>query len=334
MDIIKRYVYAVGRQLPDKKKADIQKELESTLMDELEARYGKDASEEQAIVLLKEFGRPEKVAASYWPEGQYLIGPRLFPLFRLVAGIAITIFVIVQLILYGVAVIFIQESLPGVEFLGNILGSALGAFGTIVLVFAVLQRLDVRPDLEKEEWDPRELPEIEEKDDISRVGILVEIILALIFTAVLVALSGSVGVIVSPGSELILNPVIGQFVPLIVISLLASIGLDVFLLWRGRWETSTRIAKILINLLGIVVLALLIVAHNIWLAEHGVTGIFSFADMIPSEGQLSAEQVQILVVNGFRIGFLVALIVSIVETIGDIIRLVRRLAGGKLSLTI
>ena len=75
MELIDRYVYDVGRYLPRKNRADIQAELRSLLMDTLESRVKGEPSEEDVVALLKEFGPPEKVAASYWPEGQYLIGP-------------------------------------------------------------------------------------------------------------------------------------------------------------------------------------------------------------------------------------------------------------------
>jgi len=83
-----------GRQLPRNKRADIEAELRSALTDSLEARSQGEPTQDQVVAVLKEFGRPEKVAASYWPEGQYLIGPRLFPLFRMVVGIALTVFVV------------------------------------------------------------------------------------------------------------------------------------------------------------------------------------------------------------------------------------------------
>ena len=77
MDLIDRYIAEVGRYLPAKNRADIQAELRSSLVDNLEARAGENPSEEDTAQVLKEFGPPRKVAASYWPEGQYLIGPRL-----------------------------------------------------------------------------------------------------------------------------------------------------------------------------------------------------------------------------------------------------------------
>ncbi|MCK4724290.1 MAG: hypothetical protein KAT29_00735, partial [Anaerolineales bacterium] len=123
MNLIDRYIYAVGRQLPRKNRADIQAELKSTLIDTLEARSEGEPSEEQVVALLTEFGPPEKVAASYWPESQYLIGPKLYPLFRMSLGIALLVFVIVQLVLLGVVVIFNQQPIQILELTGDIIGS-------------------------------------------------------------------------------------------------------------------------------------------------------------------------------------------------------------------
>lgn len=325
MNIIDRYIYAVGKNLPHKNKADIQSELRSNIADTLEARFGREPTEEQVIDLLKEVGKPEKVAASYWPEGQYLIGPRLYPLFRMVVGIVITVFVIVQLALFGVMAAFTPETLPGIEFFSDLLNSTIGAFGMVVIVFAILQRLDVRPEEENEEWDPRRLPEIDEKETVNRTGTIVEIIFATIFTAVLVGFAGRIGGVVSWGREIVPNPVLANYVPWLVISLLLGIGLDVFLLWRGRWELGSRITKIAIDLFGVGVLLVLVQAHNTWLAQHGITGLMSWVNTLPIGGLFSAEQTQIMVVSGFRIGFVVALIVTAIETITETFRLVRGL---------
>ena len=327
MDLIKRYVQAVGRQLPRKNQADILAELQSTLADTLEARVEGEATEEQVVALLKEFGSPEKVAASYWPEGQYLIGPRLYPLFRMVAGIALSVFVIVQLVLLGVRLAFNQGTLPGVEFFGGIFSGALSALGVIVLVFAVLQRLGVRPESEVEDWDPRQLPVIEEENIINRSGIVAEITMSLILVAVLLFLPDKIGAVISPGSDVILNPVLIGYLPLIVLTILLGIGLDIILLWRGRWETGTRIAKIGTNLFGIYVLYVLFAAHNTWLTEHGIAGFFSVPGALTAGVTPSMDALQILVMQAFRLAFIVALIVTTADTVNMAYRLLRRLVS-------
>ena len=329
MELIDRYVHAVGRQLPRNKRADIEAELRSALTDSLEARSQGEPTQDQVVAVLKEFGRPEKVAASYWPEGQYLIGPRLFPLFRMVVGIALTVFVVVQLVLVGVTAVFNPGALPGIDFFSDLVNSAFMAFGVIVIVFAVLQRFDVRPEMEKEDWNPLDLPAVKETDDIKRTDLVVEMIFTLIFLAVFIFLPDKIGFIVNPGSEIIFNPVLPAYIPLIILAFLLSLGLDVFLLWRGRWEIWSRLAKIGLNLFGIGILIVLLTAHNAWLVEHGAGGFLSILETLP-QGNLSDEAVvQIIGMQVFRMAFIIALIATAVDTVRQVYHLVRRLTGGK-----
>ena len=94
MNLIDRYVTEVGKHLPlVKGRKDIEKELRSTLEDMLEDRAqkaGRAADEAMEIELLKEYGAPQKVAATYNPQ-PYLIGPRMFPFFLMVLKIVITV---------------------------------------------------------------------------------------------------------------------------------------------------------------------------------------------------------------------------------------------------
>ncbi|MBK5107341.1 MAG: hypothetical protein JJE12_04395 [Anaerolineales bacterium] len=326
MELIERYVYEVGRHLPRKNRADIQVELKSTLVDTLEDRVAGEPSQEDEIQLLKEFGPPQKVAASYWPQGQYLIGPSLFPLFRMVVAIALTVFVIVQLVLLGIAIVFDQEVLTFLSVLdifSEMIGSVFMAFSIIVIVFAILQRFDVKPDEEDEQWDPRELPEIEPQDTVNRTGTVVGITISLVIIAILLFLPDKIGVWVSPGTEILLNPVITSYIPLLILSILLGIALDVILLWRGKWETATRLAKIGTNLFSIYVLYVLISGHNVWLAEQGVGGFLSFIDTI-GEGVFDAEATLILGMQAFRMAFIIAAIVLSVDTVNLVYKLLKR----------
>ncbi|HLE14966.1 MAG TPA: hypothetical protein VI776_09470 [Anaerolineales bacterium] len=328
-ELIERYIHAVGGRLPRKNRADIQAELRSLLQDSLESQAGGEPSEEDVVNMLKEFGPPEKVAASYWPEGQYLIGPRLFPLFRLVVGIALTVFAIVQLVLLGVTAVFNPQELNLLEFAGGLFNSLIYTFGMIVLVFAVLQYFDVRPGTEDEPWDPLDLPEIDEPDQIKRGELIAGIVFGLIFIAFLVFfVTGRMDTIFGRDVQFFLNPVLTTFLPLIILSFLLDTVLDVYLLWRGRWTTATRLVKIGVNLFSIYILAQLLGGHNAWLAERGATGFFSSLENLP-QGITSfpAETTQILVMQAFRMAFIIALIVTAVETAGQAYRLVRRLAG-------
>ena len=55
MELIERYIYAVGKKLPRKQREDIGKELTSLIMDELDARTGGgEPSKEDISAVLKE----------------------------------------------------------------------------------------------------------------------------------------------------------------------------------------------------------------------------------------------------------------------------------------
>jgi hypothetical protein len=337
MELIDRYVNEVGRRLPRKNRADIQVELRSTLVDTLEARVEGEPSQEDEVELLKEFGPPQEVAASYWPQGQYLIGPSLYPLFRMVVGITLLVFIIVQLVLLGIALVFNQEVLTFLSVLDiflQMIGSVFTAFGIIVIVFAVLQRFDVKPDTDDEEWDPRDLPQIEEVDTVSRGGTVAEITFGLVFIGILLFLPDKIGFVIMPGVEIILNPVISSYIPLIILSLLLGIALDVILLWRGRWETWTRLAKIGTNLFGIYVLFVLITGHNAWLIQEGVGGFFSFIETLSESAFPNQDSVLVLGMHAFRLAFIIALIVISVDTVRMIYQLIKRLISKPVTINL
>jgi hypothetical protein len=83
MKLVDLYVAEVGARLPEKSRADIEKELRSMIEDMLEDESRKqDRSVDEAMVVdvLKRLGPPQKMAASYQPP-RYLVGPELYPHF-------------------------------------------------------------------------------------------------------------------------------------------------------------------------------------------------------------------------------------------------------------
>ncbi len=243
MNLIDRYVYEVGRHLPRKNRSDIQIELRSSLVDALEDRAGENPNEADIIALLQEFGPPKTVAASYFPEGQYLIGPSLYPLFRMVAGIALAAVIGAQVLAWGVAVFIAEVPFAPLEAFGGILNSIPIALGMVVIVFAILQRFDVRPDFEDERWDPASLPQISDFEPVSRGERIFGIIVSIIILGVVTSFPGIIGFVTFPGGEFYANPVIPQYLGWISISLLLGIGLDIYLLWQGRWTSTSRTRK-------------------------------------------------------------------------------------------
>ncbi|MGD8850235.1 MAG: hypothetical protein PVF18_10955 [Anaerolineales bacterium] len=320
MSLIDRYIHEVGRHLPRKNRMDIQAELRSAIQDALEDRYGPDPSENEVIVFLKEFGSPRAVAASYYPEGQYLIGPALFPLFRLVVGIALAGVLGAQILAWGVAIFIAGDSLPPLEAIAGLINSLPMTFGMVVIVFAILQRFDVQPSSEEESWDPSDLPELDASQPVKRGERIFGLVAGTLILAYLVFFPQYIGFITAPGGEFIANPVIPDYIVWISVSLVASIALDIYLLWQGRWSTIARLARIGVNIISIVVLTLLVQAHTEWLAARGVSGWVASLERFASDIQ---SNWQVFGMQAFRIAFGVALIVITIETLVLIFRLVQ-----------
>ena len=325
MNLIDRYLHEVGRYLPRKQRADILAELRSHLIDTLEGRVQGEANEDELVALLKEFGPPQKVAASYSARGQYLIGPALYPLFRMIAGIVLAAVIGAQLVAFGVAVWIGEQPINAWETLAGMLNSIPAALGSLVIVFAILQWFDVRPELESEPWDPRSLPEIEEEQTVKRGELIFSIAVGSVLLAILTFFPEKLGFFKLPGGEFFTNPVIYQYLGWISLSLVAGIALDIYLLWQGRWTTASRVARLAVNLLSIVVLALLLQGHNAWLAERGASGFLSSIQMFAADVE---SNWQLFGMQAFRLAFGVALVVITIETAIQAFHLLRSAVSG------
>src|SRR5215208_739829 len=143
MNLIDKYIAEVGKHLPRKNRTDIEAEIRSTLEDMFDERKPAEGPADEAIILdlLKEYGAPREVAATYKTH-QYLIGPRLFPIFETVLRIVLAVVVGASLI--GLAVSLSEAGSTGPAFVssvgewfGDLLGGLMAARGNIVLVFAI-----------------------------------------------------------------------------------------------------------------------------------------------------------------------------------------------------
>jgi len=110
MDILERYLQNVRTYLPTGRADDLVTELGANIRAEVEdreERAGRPLTEEEQVALLRAHGRPILVAGHYRSDGRRLvlgrevIGPALFPYFRLslIAVAAVTGLVIA----YGAA---------------------------------------------------------------------------------------------------------------------------------------------------------------------------------------------------------------------------------------
>ncbi len=139
--------------------------------------------------LLKEYGAPREVAATYKTH-QYLIGPRLFPIFEMIIRIVFAVVAGVSLI--GLGVSLAKTGLSGPAFagalgswFGGLISGLIAAFGNITLVFAIIERTSVADKFESEfkEWDPKELksePDPEQTDLPDHIATIIFTVLGMV----------------------------------------------------------------------------------------------------------------------------------------------------------
>ncbi|RUO66334.1 hypothetical protein SAMN06297229_0166 [Pseudidiomarina planktonica] len=165
MDMVERYIAAVQRELPEKKRDDIGRELKSNILDQieaLEAQQGK-ISDDEVAELLKTMGHPRKVALQFCPPTP-LVVTQLMPLYLLTLYMVLgVLFVISTIEITGrwlggaeMGLLLFMKALAS-DFLNN----AYFAFTAITIGFAVMSRdrkRDTADVVETCKWSPEKLP--------------------------------------------------------------------------------------------------------------------------------------------------------------------------------
>lgn len=261
MNLIDRYAAEVGKHLPLLKgREDIEKELKSTLEDMLEDRAeqaGRPRDEAMEIELLKEYGSPQKIASTYNPH-PYLIGPRMFPFFLMVLKIVLAVVVVVMLAISWINAVasypllaadFMQVIFQG---FGNALSTAVAAFGNVVIVFAILERVLPEKEIgdfsDEKDWDPASLAKQPDPAIVKRGDLIAEIVFTVLGLAFL---NGLFNLPVFTGE-------FATFIPWINAVFLAEIVLDIYLLFLSKWNALGRVGKVLIEAAGIAITVMLI----------------------------------------------------------------------------
>jgi len=262
MNLIDRYVREIGRKLPQKTRADIEKEIRSAVEDMLDdhsKKEGRAVDEDMTVAVLKEYGNPETIAASYLPE-RYLIGPQLFPIFWLVTQIVFAVLTTLTIVAMGFALVG-SDAAPAefwgdlFKLLGQYFSGMMAAFGNIVLVFALIQRFatgwEFTSKNEEKDWNPRDLPDVEDADQVgvaSTVAEIVFIVLGLIlfnFYPQYIGLYGftDTGNFFAP----LLSDAFFSYMPWINLLWGLQFALDVWLVQQRRWQAGSRLLLMVVK---------------------------------------------------------------------------------------
>lgn len=271
MEMLDRYVAAVGKRLPKKMRGDVATEICSTIEDMLQDRSeetGKPADEDMLKDVLREYGSPSKVAVTYLPE-KYLVGPQLYPIFSLVVRIVFIVLTILALVGLGIG---LGKAATGSTGYGELFGRSLAdyyttiisAFGNIVLVFWLLQRVLPERELqsttpESEKWDPQELMKEPSPNEVK----LWEPIVSILFTFAALVIFNIYPQLLSYTPSLndlgsgnvvwlsIFSQAFWSYLPWLNILWVATIGLDLILLQTRRKTAGTRLIDIALKIMWI-----------------------------------------------------------------------------------
>lgn len=236
MDLIDRYVQRVRHFLPGPRRDDIARELAADLRSEVQEQggaLGHPLGRDEISGILERWGHPLLVSARCQPE-RYLIGPALFPVcWFVLKNVALRYLLPWLVIPLAVSVLSpgYRAAHPGLAVLvplGTWWSLVIGAVGITTLVFAVLERTQVRL---FERWDPRGLPAVTKKDAIPRFSSIVEIVV------------GSFFILWWTGNLRL--PVFGDDEPRIVLTFTASFAA---FFWPVLLQSAASLARACVNL--------------------------------------------------------------------------------------
>jgi len=112
MDLLERYLQAVGQYLPAATKADTLAELQANLLAQIDERVeelGRPLTEAETADVLRAHGKPELVALRYLPQ-RSLIGPTIFPFYLFTLRKALPLVVLVYAVARAAVLTFAEPA--------------------------------------------------------------------------------------------------------------------------------------------------------------------------------------------------------------------------------
>lgn len=265
-ELIERYVYAVGKNLPRKGREDIEKEITTLIYDMLEERCGEvPATEKDVRIVIEELGAPVELANEYSSDkDKCLIGPPYYSQYKmllkmvmpaLIAGITIAgciEFVIESWQRQLTAMEYVQQL---IGWSGTLLTGMACVFTFLTLLFVYLQRKGVfLSDVTDNDW--RNLRPVPKKEEtIKKSEAIANMVFSCVFLIVFLFLPHIICAVVSVDGENQVIPVLNsealrQSWYFIVIFFILGIIKNVFEYIEGRYTKRMAFVTGVTNLLS------------------------------------------------------------------------------------
>ncbi|MCM3243102.1 MULTISPECIES: hypothetical protein [Cytobacillus] len=298
MNLIEVYIQEVIRRLPEKSRADIALELQSTIGDMLPDDY----NEEDVKDVLSKLGSPAALAAGYRDQPMHLIGPRYFDVYVSLLKMILPIAAAISLISIAAEFIFNfnrDETIINaiLELMGygiwRLIEVAVQVFFWLTIVFAVIERMDkgkeqhpLSPSLKP--WTPEDLKSITyipKKRAISKFEVFGSLMWTAIWATLYFYADRLMGVYMGGGEGLEFKiPAVNQDVllgywPIVVVIIALEAGLALYKLIIGQWTKRMAIFNTILELFATIVFIFILLNPNLLQQEFVIymTDLFSIS---------------------------------------------------------
>ncbi len=320
MILVDKYIYAIGQKLPLKSRNEIKTELKSLLLDEIEAKYGENPSEDNIKRAITEFGTPGSVAKKY-SNSSSVIGSGFTDLYYLIMKIivgaltiAFTTIFIVTLFTENPAGLDILKALVQVPL--RVFQASLGGIGTLTIIFIIISRLcsDKEIDIESE-WTIKELESINlTQEQESKIESIIALILIPVFIAFVILYPEFIQFLensfeksgLTLGNKVNMD-VFKSFIPLFVLQGLLQIVYQIMLLKKEIKTKALYIFDASLSVFDLLVTITILKLGTMFIYAGGVNnGIFSYSTI------------------GFKIFIVIGLFTGIGELLSKSIKYVKK----------
>jgi hypothetical protein len=322
MELIERYLQAVGFWLPKTQKQDILAELSEEIrsqVDEKQSELGRNLNEAEVEAILKKLGSPILVANRYLPQ-QHLIGPVLFPIYKLVLKMAWLFYFVPWLVVWICLATLVPANRAGNP--GTLIVGAMHAFWvtavyTFVLVtaaFALVEKYHLKSGF-LEKWNPRKLPPLRDPNRIKRSSSITEIVAIIVACVWWIEFMTSPVLVDRPELRITLAPAWRYYAWWIVVLMVISAAVSCINLFRPYWTRLRASMRLLTDCVGWAMFA--------WLCKTNIVAEIAVRNVSPEKTQQIANAINLWMARSFPI--IIAIGVVIAAT--DVYRIFRVKSG-------
>lgn len=266
-----RYVFTVLRQTPEPQRADLERELRSSIADLIDSRtdLGDSAADAEDFAL-RELGDPDRFAASVTNRPQFLIGPETYSSWARLLKTLLAIVTPIAAVAHALVLVALGEDIGDV-----IAGLITTAFGVslqiafwVTLVFVILERSGAqRATGWQRKWTPDQLPDY--ASDRRSVGDLAaELVWVGIVAALIIGQQFWSFAVVGGERIPLLAPEEWSFWwPFILVVLAGEVAFAIWVWSRGAWSWLAAGVNVLLGLASAVPLTWLAVSQRMWNPE-------------------------------------------------------------------